>query len=237
MPNFMSQSAYGEDALLFGLLDRLNSINRIDLFKKNTYIDIGCYHPVIDNNTFFLYQLGWRGTLIDPNPAVKPEISQHRFLDLFLEMAVDTEPGTKEFMMFGDNNSTNTIDKDFVERLKKSSNQEISKVLNVECITLDQVFEKHIKKFNSPPMVLNIDIEGMDYEVIESYSFKYRPIFILIEDDILGSFEGSKLKDFMNSKGYAIVSANFLTGIYMDTETDLYKKIKKIGYYDEVENG
>lgn len=235
MPDFLSNSSYGEDALLYGLLDRIQAINHINMFDKNSYIDIGCYHPVFDNNTAFLYKMGWRGTLVDPNPALKPEIAKYRFLDLFLQVAVDTKPGTKEFMMFNDANSTNTLDKEFVERLKKSSGKEIVRTLNVECITLDQVFEKHIARFKNPPMVLNIDIEGMDYDVITSYSFTYRPLFIMIEDDILGSFEGSKTKTFMESKGYAVVSANFLTGIYMDTETDIYKKIKKIGYYDELE--
>lgn len=235
VPDFLSNSAYGEDAVLFGLLDRLKAINHIDMFAKNTYIDIGCYHPIIDNNTAFLYRIGWRGTLVDPNPALKSEVDQYRFLDLFLQVAVDTEPGIKEFMMFNDANSTNTLDKEFVERLKKSSGQEILKTLNVECITLDQVFEKHIERFNKEPLVLNIDIEGMDYDVISSYSFKYRPMFIMIEDEILGSFEGSKIKSFMESKDYAVVSSNFLTGIYMDTKTDLYKKIKKIGYYDTTE--
>ena len=72
----------------------------------------------------------------------------------------------------------------------------------------------------------------MDYEVISSYSFKYRPIFIMIEDDILGSFEGSKLKTFMENNGYTIVSSNFLTGIYMDNTSPLFKDLKKVGYYD-----
>jgi FkbM family methyltransferase len=235
MPDFIPNSSYGEDAMLFGLLDRLKSINHIDMFAKNTYIDIGCYHPVYDNNTAFLYQLGWRGTLVDPNPALKAEVDKYRYLDLFLEVAVDTKTGIKEFMMFNDANSTNTLDKEFVEKLKRSSGQEIIKTLNVECVTLDYIFEKHIERFKSSPMILNIDIEGMDYDVISSYSFKYRPLFIIIEDDILGSFEGSKTKFFMESKNYAIVSANFLSGIYMDKETDLYKKIKKLGYYDELD--
>lgn len=235
MPDFISNSAYGEDAMLFGLLDRLKSITHINMFAKNSYIDIGCYHPVIDNNTAFLYQIGWRGTLVDPNPALKPEIDKYRIFDTFLELAVDISPGIKEFMMFNDANSTNTLHKEFVEKLKKSSGQEITKILNVECITIDQVFKKHIDRFENPPMILNIDIEGMDYDVISSYSFKYRPLFILIEDDVLGSFEGSKIKTFMETKNYKLVSSNFLTGIYMDVSSPFYKDLKKIGFYDSIE--
>lgn len=235
MPDFLSNSSYGEDAMLFGIMDRLNSMNKINLFEYNTYIDIGCYHPVFDNNTAFLYKIGWRGTLVDPNPALKPEIAKYRPLDLFLEVAVDKEPVVKEFMMFNDANSMNTLDKDFLARLSKANDKEVLRTLNVNCTTLDEVVERHIEKFKRDPMILNIDIEGMDYDVITSYSFNYRPLFILIEDELLGSFEDSKMRNFMQSQGYSPVSANFLTCIYMDTQDDLYKTLKKVGYYDRIE--
>jgi FkbM family methyltransferase len=235
MPDFISNSSYGEDAMLFGLMDRLKFMSQTDTFKYSTYMDIGCYHPVVDNNTAFLYQGGWRGTLIDPNPAVKLEVETHRPQDLFLEVAVTVDPSINELMIFNDSNSMNSMDKSFVERAQKASNTEIIKTLKVESITIDQAFEKHIDRFGSVPSVVNIDIEGMDYDVITSFSFKHRPLFFIIEDEILGSFEDSKLKKFMEYKNYAIVSANFLSGIYMDKENAMYKDIKKIGFYDTIE--
>jgi FkbM family methyltransferase len=232
MPDFLSNSSYGEDAMLFGLMDRLKFMSQSNTFAYSTYMDIGCYHPVIDNNTAFLYQSGWRGTLIDPNPALKSEIEKYRPQDLFLQLAITTDPGINELMVFNDANSMNSMDKNFVERAQKANNREIIKTLKVESITIDKAFEKHIDRFGSAPSIINIDIEGMDYDVITSFSFKYRPLFIIIEDEILGSFEDSKLKLFMESKDYAIVSSNFLSGIYMDKENALYKNIKKIGYHD-----
>jgi FkbM family methyltransferase len=234
MPDFISNSSYGEDAMLFGLMDRLKFMSQTDTFKYSTYMDIGCYHPVVDNNTAFLYQGGWRGTLIDPNPAVKLEVEKYRSQDLFLQVAVTTDPTINELMIFNDANSMNSMDKKFVERAQKANDIEIIKTLKVESITMDQAFEKHIDRFGAYPSILNIDVEGMDYDVITSFSFKYRPLFIIIEDEILGSFEDSKLKKFMESKNYAIVSANFLSGIYMDKQNIMYDNIKKIGYHDMV---
>lgn len=234
MPDFISNSSYGEDAMLFGLMDRLKFMSQTDTFKYSTYMDIGCYHPVVDNNTAFLYQGGWRGTLIDPNPAVKLEVEKYRSQDLFLQVAVTTDPTINELMIFNDANSMNSMDKKFVERAQKANNIEIIKTLKVESITMDQAFEKHIDRFGAYPSILNIDVEGMDYDVITSFSFKHRPLFIIIEDEILGSFEDSKLKKFMESKNYAIVSANFLSGIYMDKQNIMYDNIKKIGYHDMV---
>lgn len=235
MPDFISNSAYGEDAMLYGLMDRLKSISHIDTFAKQSYIDIGCFHPVIDNNTYFLYTLGWRGTLVDPNPIIKDEVAKHRYLDQYLQVAVDIEAGTRELYMFGDTSSINTLDKEFSERLATAGQLQMQKSISVECITMDEIFSRHMQKYNYPPIILNIDIEGLDYDVITSYSFQYRPLFILIEDDILGSFEGSRLKTLMESKDYKIVSSNFITGIYMDTTSPLYKDLKKVGYYDRID--
>lgn len=234
MPDFLSNSSYGEDAMLLGLMDRLKSMSQTDTFAYSTYMDIGCYHPVIDNNTAFLYQGGWRGTLVDPNPAVKSEIEKYRPQDLFLQVAVTADASINELMIFNDANSMNSMDKVFVERAQKANDVEIIKILKVESITIDEAFQKHIDRFGSAPSVVNIDVEGMDYDVITSFSFKYRPLFIIIEDEILGSFEGSKLKLFMESKDYAIVSANFLSGIYIDKQNIMYSNIKKIGYHDKI---
>lgn len=234
MPDFISNSSYGEDAMLFGLMDRLKFMSQSDTFKYSTYMDIGCYHPVVDNNTAFLYQGGWRGTLIDPNPAVKLEVEKYRPQDLFLQVAVTIDPTINELMVFNDANSMNSMDKVFVERAQKANDIEIIKILKVESITIDEAFQKHVDRFGSAPSVVNIDVEGMDYDVITSFSFKYRPLFIIIEDEILGSFEGSKLKLFMESKDYAIVSANFLSGIYMDKQNIMYSNMKKIGYHDKL---
>ena len=42
----------------------------IDYFKdkpKGFYIDVGCYHPLVGNNTQLLYKKGWSGLNFDIN--------------------------------------------------------------------------------------------------------------------------------------------------------------------------
>ena len=42
----------------------------LNLFEKNykgNFIDLGCFHPTRQNNTFKLYKRGWRGINIDLN--------------------------------------------------------------------------------------------------------------------------------------------------------------------------
>ena len=33
--------------------------------KKGIYIDVGCHHPLINNNTYLLHKKGWNGIKID----------------------------------------------------------------------------------------------------------------------------------------------------------------------------
>ena len=56
---FFKNSQFGEDKKI------------IKLFKKNTkgtYVDIGCFHPIMHSNTAKLYNKGWNGINIDLNP-------------------------------------------------------------------------------------------------------------------------------------------------------------------------
>ena len=56
---FFKNAQFGEDKKI------------IKLFNKNTkgtYVDVGCFHPIRQNNTYLMYKLGWSGVNIDLNP-------------------------------------------------------------------------------------------------------------------------------------------------------------------------
>lgn len=226
---FYSFSNYGEDAMLSGLMSRLSHINRINLFEKNSYLDIGCYKPILANNTYFLYNMGWLGTLVEPNPSLKDIIQKERPRDQFLPFAVDSTSGLKEFFIFDEEHQCNTLDQVFVETITEYKDIDIKSKIYVESKTLENIIDQHIQKFQSIPMVINVDIEGKDFEVLDSYSFKFRPLFFIIEDEILGSFRNSKTFELMKSKNYELVASNFLTAIYMDKTNVLFNSIFSLG--------
>ena len=51
-----SQSQFGEDKKIIKLFHKN---------KKGTYLDVGCFHPIRQNNTYLMHQLGWTGVNID----------------------------------------------------------------------------------------------------------------------------------------------------------------------------
>ena len=79
---------------------------------------------------------------------------------------------------------------------------------------------------------MNIDIEGMDHEVIQTYTHDVRIPFIMIEDDSMDMFNGSKIRKTMKEKGYYPVATSFLTTLYIDEDSKYNPYIKKIGMFE-----
>lgn len=66
----------------------LQDIYALMVFGKNykgTYVDIGCRHPVLHNNTFLLEQYGWRGFAVDLE-YFSPEWKKYRPNSTYLNL-------------------------------------------------------------------------------------------------------------------------------------------------------
>lgn len=229
---FESYSSYGEDSLFNGVLKRLSWIMQKNLFDQNTYIDIGSFHPVKESNTYFLYKNGWAGTLIDPNSYFNVLVHELRPHDILYNCAVDVESGTKEFYMFGDMDSSNTLSPEFAERKKNSQHTGISWTAQVPTKTINEIIKIHLDYFQRTPFFMNIDIEGKDLEVIKTYSHDVRIPFIMVEDDSMNFFNASEIRTVMKEKGYEPIASTFLTTLYVDSSSKYYSNIKKIGMFE-----
>jgi FkbM family methyltransferase len=229
---FESYSSYGEDAMLNGVIKRLSWIMDKNLFDQNTYIDIGSFHPVRESNTYFLYKLGWAGTLVDPNSYFNVLVHELRPHDILHNCAVDVTSGTKEFYMFGDTDSSNTLSKEFADRKVSSQHTGVSWTAQVPTKTLNDIIKIHLDYFQRTPFLLNIDIEGLDLEVIKTYSHDVRIPFIMIEDDSMRTFTDSPIRQVMDEKGYTPIATTFLTTLYVDKNSAYFPNLKKIGMFE-----
>ena len=64
---FKSYSQAGQDRFVFELLG-----------STGTFLDVGCNHPTVINNTYALEQQGWHGLLLDNEPTLRPLIEPQR---------------------------------------------------------------------------------------------------------------------------------------------------------------
>lgn len=229
---FMSYSSYGEDAILNGVMKRLSWIMNKNLFEYNTYIDIGSFHPVIDSNTYFLYKMGWNGTLVDPNKYFNPIINDIRPNDYIYNYAVDSTSGIKDFYIFGNEDSSNTLSKFFANKKVNAQHTDIVKIEKIQSKTINDVILMHMQNFNKVPFVLNIDIEGLDIDVIKTYKGDTRIPFIMIEDDGMKQFDNSEIRIVMEESQYFPVATTFLTTLYIDSKSIYYLNLKKMGMFE-----
>lgn len=82
---FISYAQHGEDVVLWRALK-----DRTGVF----YVDVGAYHPTWDSVTRALYERGWRGVNVEPQPERIAAFEEERPEDVNLALAIGGEDGT-----------------------------------------------------------------------------------------------------------------------------------------------
>ena len=83
---FFNNSQFGEDKKI------------LKLFKDNKegiYLDLGCFHPIRQNNTYLFHKRGWKGINIDLNPLTIELFNFMRPNDINICAAVSNKKGFK----------------------------------------------------------------------------------------------------------------------------------------------
>tara|TARA_B100001750_G_scaffold169067_1_gene137476 strand:+ start:67 stop:774 length:708 start_codon:yes stop_codon:yes gene_type:complete len=141
------------------------------------YVDLGCYHPVQNNNTMLLYQKGWRGINIDISEFSINLFDFCRPDDLNLNFAVSDKNGEIDFYYQKKISALSTIKKSqsdlaFQGKVKKKK---------ITSQTLTQILDDTKYKDKSIDF-LDIDIEGADLDALKSLDFsRYSPKLICVE--------------------------------------------------------
>ena len=178
--------------------------------KKGIYIDIGCGHPIKNNNTYLLNKKGWSGINIDLDIDNIELFKIYRPKDLNICAAISDEMKETELFFYHSRSALNTID-------KKTANYQKAKVTSIEKIkttTLNNVLGESI--YNSSNIdFLSIDVEGSELSVLKNFNFhKFKPKVIVVEylDLSLNKLEIKNLniQNAMNSEIYKlIISKNY----------------------------
>lgn len=131
--------------------------------KKGTYLDLGAHHPDNISNTALLYSKGWRGLNVDANPHVEKLFKEKRPEDKFLRVGVGGKMETRDFLMFHEHSGRNTFSK---EESESWGGPPVWKKVPTEIVTLPYIIDMHLG--GAWPNLINMDIEGLDVEVLES---------------------------------------------------------------------
>ncbi len=164
---FFHSSQFGEDKKIIKLFKE----------KKNgTYLDLGCFHPIRQNNTYLFHKLGWKGINIDLNPVSIELFNIARPNDINICMAISGKKGSKNLFFDHELSSLNTISKNHTLFLKEAFGKKNLKKRIIKTNTLNNILkENKIKKID----FMNIDIEGNELEVLKTLNFKNLDIKVI----------------------------------------------------------
>lgn len=214
-------SIYGEDAIIMGIMDRYSMQTGKQL--ELSYIDIGAWRPIKGSNTYFLYKKGFSGTVVEPNPHFKRMWGSIRPRDKYLAIGCGIEPHAK-LKIFHPSAASNTFSASFAEEITNSQNHKVTHTLTVPLRTLRKIVADHVLSSNLP-FLLDIDIEGMDFQVISSYEFPagFRPLIILIEDKppLGDSTDSLLIQNFLATQCYKLIARTVVTAVYIDETANL----------------
>jgi FkbM family methyltransferase len=198
-----SFSHFGEDLVIEELINQLG-------IERGFYVDVGAFDPVIVSNTLLLFKRGWSGINIDVDEQKIERFRRFRPRDWNLACGVSKTSGRKQFAHYAAEYLTRLItetdDHSVVGDLPLETFEAETKPLNV--IMEDSPFRGQQIDF------LNIDCEGSDLEVLESLDFPtYQPRLVAVE--AIDPTTSAKIKEFMNSQGYAMTHRLGFTRIFV----------------------
>lgn len=140
------------------------------------YIDVGAGHPVADNVTFWLYERGWRGLVVEPQQKLVDLYKDVRPRDEVVCALLGREQGEADFHVFDRLHGLSTT----VQRHAQTANEhELHRVERRRLTTLAALCREHAPEAID---ILKIDVEGAESEVLHGNDWqRFRPKMLVIE--------------------------------------------------------
>ena len=139
------------------------------------YIDVGCQHPIKNNNTYLLFKKGWTGINIDLDNVNIDLFNFFRPKDNNINSAISNKVEKVKLFYYHQKSPINTLD----EKISLKQQAKIEKKIDIQTNTLENILDNYsIKTID----LLTIDVEGFELKVLNGLNFdKYKPSVIIVE--------------------------------------------------------
>lgn len=175
------------------------------------YLDIGAGLPIRGSNTYFLYKRGWSGVVVDPI-SLNIKLSKiFRPRDIRVQTCIgmpETEIFFYEFIPYG----YSTIEESVALQLLESGNAKLRSKTIMKVVPAS-VLAPSMKP--SDATFLSIDIEGAEYEALNSIDWELTTPRVICVEEWEGSEAQGKIAGLLTEKGYELRERTALSAIYV----------------------
>ena len=194
--------------------------------KTGIYIDIGAGHPIADNVSFWFYERGWQGVVVEPQAGLLAAFERLRPRDTRICALVGRQCGDADFHV--------------VERLHGLSSTrahaaDAAKAFQVGCRTVRLPMttlarlcaDLHLEEID----FLKVDVEGAEADVLFGGDWhRFRPKVIVAEAVAPGTGEPAwaEWEPFLLAHGYRFALFDTLNRFYVAAEhPEIYARLPK----------
>lgn len=212
-PQYLSFSQSGEDRIALFILKHQFGLTDLN------YLDVGANHPTELSNTYLFYLEGFKGVLVEPDPDLARALSKARPKDTVLNKAVAVnETDDLDFYLMEPHTLNTFSEKEVKLYQEHYKGVKVRDTIKVATTQLSAVIDEH---FSAGLDFLSIDIEGLDYDILEKLNLKkYRPKVLCVETMIY--LKDKQLKksetiiDLLLKNDYFIYADTYVNTIFVD---------------------
>ena len=161
------------------VFDLLSEVNRD--FGDVRYLDIGASHYLFANNTYLFYLKGATGVLVDANPDLCKLAESYRPRDIVINCGVSpTESRPLTFYMTTRIGRNSFIKKNIEKAMPLIPDLRIIDEIEIPMRSANSIIYEYFPDGHID--LLTIDVEGMDYEILESLDWSNLKIDVLMAE-------------------------------------------------------
>jgi FkbM family methyltransferase len=145
--------------------------------ENGFYVDVGAGHPRFENDTFSLYQRGWRGINIEPNQGFHAALIEERPRDANIRAVLSDSFGDVFTYYELDGSGLSTCDAEQAAAYQAIGLDVVT--LKFAATTLSSILsDAGVIEIN----ILKVDVEGFEEKVLAGNDWKrFRPDVVLVE--------------------------------------------------------
>lgn len=211
----LSFSQWGEDAVLQHFLPAAESRG-----EQGWYVDCGCHHPQQYSNTMLLHMRGWTGINVDANQEYIRLFNECRPNDINVWSGVGIANEERDFYRF-EIGAVSTFSEQQAAEWQSRNGWKLRDVIKIPVRTINELLTTHLPAGRRIDY-LNIDIEGLDREVVAQLDFgRFRPRVLSVELHGLSIVDSAAdtTVTLLQSVGYQLVSVCVATFFFVLRDT------------------